>query len=199
MTPQRAAWKFALVCGALVWSGCQEPEFQFKTEREWLASFQGGTTADRVWAAAALGELGLKRADSREAMVRALDDSVADVRVAAAKAIAVVPPSQERRERILQLLWTTAPQRTRAGISALEALALEPYRDGRSVPLLVNALRDSLAETRATAALTLGRLGKLGTPALAALHGALRDTSQMVRTESSHAIRSISGERIAHQ
>ena len=199
MTPRRAVRILGLVCGAVVWSGCQEPRFQFKTEREWLSSFQGGTTSERVWAAGALGELGIKRADSRDALVRALDDSSADVRVAAARAIAVVPPSPERRERVLQMLWTAARQHTPAGTSALEALALEPYRDGRSIPLLVSALGDSLAETRATAALTLGQLGKLASPALEALHRAMRDTSEIVRIESSHAVRSISGERIAHQ
>ena len=104
------------------------------------------------------------------------------VRVAAANSIARLHEGRDNRSLILVRLWRVAlDTASEARVSAIEALGLKTYHDARSVPLLVAALRNQSAATRAAAALSLGELGPLAKPAVEALHQALRDSSETVR------------------
>lgn len=84
-------------------------------------------------------------------------------------------------------------------VAAIEVLGKEPYVDARSVPSLSGALRDPSPGVRATAALTLGRLGGTARPAVSALHDALRDTNELVRHEAQDAITAINGVQHGHK
>lgn len=78
-------------------------------------------------------------------------------------------------------------------MGAIEALALEPYRDGRTIPVLIEVLHQSAGVTRASAAAALAQFGPRAAAAEEALHTALRDSSDAVRHEAQHALRSIEG------
>ena len=188
-----------LATGAVL-ASCGPARYDNKTEREWLAEFRDGSTDQRVWAAGALARMDAVSEDTRRALQNALDDSSGAIAVAAAKALAPHEDARRHRSRILALLWQTASDTTAMSrLSALEALGLEPYHDARSVPVLATALQDHSPGVRATAAVTLGALGKLAISAEGALHDALADSNEMVRHESRDALNAITGERLQHR
>lgn len=192
-------WLTVVTSAAAMLAGCAEPRYDEKTEREWLRTFRNGSVHERVWAAGALAAMGARSDGTRQMLVAALKDSSDAVAAAAAKAMAELDEARQHRETILSMLWRIASHpRSRGKDIALETLGLRPYRDARNIPVLVAALRDSSVGTRATAAVSLGMHGGLASPAVEALHHALRDTNSMVQHEIRDAIRAISGERLQH-
>ena len=190
-------WLLALAMLAGV--GCNEARYDHKTESEWLSEFRSGSVDRRIWAAGALGIMGAKSPKTRSALVEALRDTSDGIAVAAAKALAHLPEASEHRAWVIgRLLQVASHVHGPDRLSAIEALGLKPYRDPRSLPMLIVALADTQPGMRATAAMTLGMLGETARPANNALHAALKDTHQMVRQEVQDAIRSITGERLEH-
>lgn len=199
-TRQReVAGPWFLICAVLACLACNEATYDHKTESQWLSEFRSGPVDRRIWAAGALGVMEAKSPKTRSALVAALADTSDGVAVAAAKAMAHLPESTDHRGRVIAFLLRIASEGNGPDrLSAIEALGLKPYRDRRSLPVLIVALRDTQPGMRATAAMSLGMLGDAARPANDALHAALKDTHQMVRQEVQDAIRSITGERLEH-
>lgn len=178
---------------------CGAERFQNRTESEWRNAFEDGTVDERILAADALATM-RANSDATLRLLRAsLPDTTPAIRVAAARALASTGRVGPMRDSVLAILWVVAADSASdSRLSALEALALEPYRDARSVPVLIAALGDQSAGSRATAAVSLGILGSLAAPAIPALEAALRDTSEIVRHEIRDAIAAIGGRNPRH-
>ena len=175
-------------------AACTEPRYQYKTEKEWLAEMSAKEVQRRAWAASALGEMGAKSDETLHALVKGLNDVSSTVRVNSAKSLSGLSEGQHHRQQILLMLWrVVAEPRDEAQMGAAEALALEPYRDDRSVPILVAALQDSSAAMRATAAASLSQFGSRAASAVPGLQAALRDTNEMVQHEVRDALARIAG------
>ena len=188
----------AVLAVALVSAGCNEPRYQYKTEKEWLSELRADESRRRAWAADALGEMNAKSDETRHALVQALNDESAAVRVNVAKSLARRDEGRQHRGEILQMLWRVAADSlSDVQLIAMEALALEPYRDDRSMPLFLTALKDNSAAMRAAAAAGLGQFRSRAKSAIPGLQAALSDTNEMVRDEARHALAAITG-RDAH-
>ena len=179
--------------------GCDEPRYQYKTERQWRDELQSGDAKKREWAANALAEMDASADATRHALVRALEDTSVSVRVAVAKALAKRYDGRALRDYILDILWRVAADRTSpARISALEALGLEAYQDQRSLPLLMQTLADPSPAIRATAAVSIGMFNEKAKSAEAALQAMMRDTNEVVRHEARDALTAITGRKYEH-
>lgn len=184
----------ALLAVAVGAAACNEPRYQFKTEKEWVADMSAADAQRRARAATALGEMGAKSDESLHALVAALNDKSTIVRVNAAKSLADDAEGRDHRAEILMMLWRiVTDSRDEAQMGAAEALALDQYRDDRSVPILIAALSDSSAAMRATAAASLSPFGERAAAAIPALQAAIRDTNEMVQHEVRDALARISG------
>lgn len=184
----------AILAVALVSAGCNEPRYQYKTEKEWLSELRADEARRRAWAADALGEMDAKSDDTRHALLQALNDESAAVRVNVAKALSRRKEGHDYRARILPILWRVAADSSSdAQLIAVEALALDAYQDERSLPLLIAALKDNSAAMRGAAAASLGQFRSRAKAAEPALQAALRDTNEMVRDEARHALAAITG------
>ena len=177
--------------------GCSEPRYQNKTEGQWRSDLESGDERTKRWAAGALRAMGAQSEKTDHALVEAFHDPSDGVSAAAAAALASRPDAQELRDVILERLWKIARSGGDARIGALDALALETYHDAGTIPILIEALRDSSAAVRATAASSLRAFGKGATSAVPALQPLLRDTNELVRHEAADALSAIAG-RSAH-
>lgn len=181
-----------LACGG-------DDRFEYRTERQWVAALRSGSVQDRAWAAGALGRMKAESQAARDALIAALRDSSDAVSIAAAEALSGSIGSQVR-DYVLTRVWPLASdEHSPERVAAVEVLGRPAYADPRSVPVLVNALRDPSPGVRATAALTLGRLGELAETSVSALHEALRDTNELVRHEAQDAITAINGVKHGHK
>ena len=190
-----------LVTGALaIMAACGfgEERFEYKTESQWVSTLRAGTAKERIWAADALGRMKAKSAAARDALVAALQDSSDAISIAAADAIASTGGSDVRDYVLTRVLPLAKNEHSPDRVAALEVLGREPYLDARSVPILIGALRDPSPGVRATAAMTLGRLGESAQGAVSALHEVLRDTNDLVRHEAQDAITAINGVKHGH-
>lgn len=175
-------------------AACNEPRYQYKTEKEWLSELRADEARRRAWAADALGEMDAKSNETRHALLQALNDESAAVRVNVAKSLAKLDEGRHHRFEILQMLWKVAADSfSNVQLTAMEALALEPYQDQRSLPLFLAALKDNSAAMRAAAAAGLGQFRSRAKSAVPDLQAALRDTNEMVRDEARHALAAITG------
>lgn len=178
----------------LVATACNERRYDYKTEKEWVAELNSNDAQRRAWAANALGAMGPKSDATLHALSEALSDESSTVRVNAAKALSALDEADHHRDRILIMLWRiVGDPRDEAQLIAAEALALERYRDDRSVAILVAALKDSSPAMRATAAASLRQFGSRARSAVPALQAALRDTNEMVQHEVRDALATIAG------
>lgn len=188
----------AVLAVALVSAGCNEPRYQYKTEKEWLSELRADEARRRAWAADALGAMKAESDETRHALLQALNDESASVRVNVAKSLAHLSEGRKHRATILQMLWRVASDSlSDAQLIAVEALALQEYRDDRSLPLLIAALKDNSAAMRGAAAATLAQFRSRAKAAESALQEALSDTNETVRDEARHALAAITG-RDAH-
>lgn len=160
-------------------------------EQAMLAQLEDGTEAERVQAATALGDLEFsKRATDR--LLRALEDSSMEVRIASAGALSKWRDAPLARERVRVLLAPALSQSdSDIRVSGIRALASPPWRDTATVSLIVPLLDDPDEGVRATVAQALGSLGAIGRRAAPALERALRDSSDYVRDEARSALRVI--------
>lgn len=189
----------AIILAALAGCGFGEDRFEYKTERQWVSALRSGSVQDRVWAAGALGRMKAESPAARDALIAALQDSSDAVSIAAAEALSGSIGSQVR-DYVLMRVWPLAGnEHSPDRMAAVEVLARPAYSDPRSVPILVKALRDPSPGVRATAAMTLGRLGELAQPSVSALHETLRDTNELVRHEAQDAITAINGVKHGHK
>lgn len=180
-------------------AACSERQYQYKTEKEWVAELGAKEPRRRVWAADALGAMEARSDEARRALVGALSDQSSTVRVYAAKSLSRLKESRELRTTILDMLLREASDTlSDAQLGALEALAIEEYRDERSLPVLVAALKNRSAATRATAAASLGQFGDQAETAVPALQAVLRDSSAVVQHEARDALAAITGRGKAH-
>ena len=190
----------AILIGAVALiTACGEERYEYKTERQWVAALRSGSVEDRVWAAGALGRMEAESQAARDALIAALQDSSDAISIAAAEALSSTMGA-EVRDYVLTRVWPLASnEHSPDRMAALEVLGQPAFADRRSVPILMNALRDPSPAIRATAAMTLGLLSELAAQAGPALHEALRDTNELVRHEAQDAITSISGVRHGHK
>ena len=180
-------------------SGCHEPRYLEKTEKQWVAELESGDVRSRAWAAGALENMDARSDRARHALVLALNDSAEVVQVAAMKALARREEGRGRRESIVIRLWQIARDSSSdAQIGALEALAREPYQDDRSIDVLMGALRHSSEAIRATAASSLRQFGPRAARAETVLHELLRDSSEIVRHEADDALKAMKREGDRH-
>lgn len=187
----------AAAVGAL--AACSERQYQYKTEKEWVAELGAKEPRRRVGAADALGAMEASSDETRRALVGALSDQSSTVRVYAAKSLSRLKESGELRTTILDMLLREASDTlSEAQLGALEALAIEEYRDERSLPVLVAALKNRSAATRATAAASLGQFGDRAETTVLALQAVLRDSSEVVQHEARDALAAITGRRKSH-
>lgn len=180
-------------------AACGEERFESRTESQWVSTLRSGATKERIWAAGALGRMKAQSTAAQDALIAALQDSSDAISIAAADAIAATGGSDVRDYVLTRVFPLARNEHSPERVAAIEVLGKEPYADARSVPILVGALRDPSPGVRATAAMTLGRLGGAARPAVSALHEVLRDTNELVRHEAQDAITAISGVQYGHK
>lgn len=186
---------FLLVAAAGVICACNEPRYQNKTERQWRSELTTGDERMRRGAADALRAMNARSEETDHALVQAVHDLSDAVSAAAAAALASRPDAKQLRDVILDRLWRIAGSSGDSRIAALDALALDAYRHPGTVQILVDALRDSSAAVRATAASGLRAFGTDAAPAASALQAALRDTNALVRHEAADALAAVTGRK----
>lgn len=195
----RALTGMTLITALTVTSACNERRYDYRTESEWRDELRSSDERRRLWAAGALAAMDAKSDETRHALVNALEDTSASVRIAVAKALSERHEGRTLRGYILGILWRTAVDSTsETRVSALEALGLEPYHDARSLPILIAALRDPSAATRATAAVSIGMFRYKARPAESALQALMQDSSEVVRHEARDALTAITGRKYEH-
>lgn len=186
-----------MLAAGLAITACNEHRYRNKTERQWRSELAVGDERARLLAAGALRAMGAHSDETDHALVQAFHESSDAVSVAAAAALESRPAAKQLRDVILDRLWRIAGSPGESRIAALDALALETYRDPATVPILAAALGDPSAAVRATAASSLRAFGKGASAAIPALQAALGDTNELVRHEAADALSAIAG-RSAH-
>lgn len=188
---------FLLLAAGAAITACNEHRYQNKTEAQWRAELATGDDRAKRWAAEALRAMGAHSDETDHALVQAFHEPSDAVSAAAAAALAPRPAAKQLRDVILDRLWRIARSPGEARIAALDALALETYRDPATVPILAAALGDPSPAVRATAASSLRAFGTGASAAIPALQAVLRDTNELVRHEAADALSAIAG-RSAH-
>lgn len=159
-----------------------------------LLSFLSSRDAEvRLSSAAALGNVGPIAGDAVPRLIVALHDPVIRVRVYAALALAQMAPVAQRAAPALIAVMRLAPtdDETRA-LHSNAVYALRLIRPSRkNVSPLCDALGDSSAQVRFSAAVVLAAMGSEASGARSALQRALVDPNPMVHDAAQRALASI--------
>lgn len=115
-----------------------------------------------------------------------------DVRVRISGLLLLTDLSPLTADVVAAFIRATSDARTR--MVALNGLGRPAVSRRGVVPTLMAALKDPSHLNRATAARSLGNLGRDGTPATAALIAALTDENELVRSAAGEALKRIRGQ-----
>jgi hypothetical protein len=204
-------------------SSKEEPSYRGLSVTDWIATLKNPYGGIRADAAASLGAMGPKAKNAVPALVEALKDERAEVRVEASRALAAIGEAalqpltkalgdkdrQTRMGAALGHMGPNAKSATPALMDALEdpdipvrchaaqALWRVSGKANLSVPVLAEALTHTKAAVRKSAATALALIGPEAWRAVPALGKALNDDDPAVRARAADALRKIdqAGER----
>ena len=137
----------------------------------------------------ALGIIGAEARSAREAVLGALDDSVAEVRVRAVQTLGALEfISEDGRRAFRGALDDPDPSVRFAGVTAI---GLRPRLARENMERLIELLKDESPGVRGAAAFAIGQTGERGMDALPALEQLLEDSDEAVKEKARLAMETI--------
>jgi len=191
MGARRVRCILAALCAAVVLVGCEsDPSYDGRPSTEWISMLDSSNAADRAKAARSLGQILAIHPRSpavTNALVGALADSVDQVRLAAAYALAM---DGVRLKGAVPGVVAALEDTAHADVRAQAALILGAFGSvaREAVLPLTAALNDPDASVRANALQALGRIGASATESGPSIVPLLHDQADYVRLSAVQAL-----------